>query len=85
MPQVLSRFTIPRLGEVVVIHERAKRGDIITSGERSWVVLGVETHAILNPPLPWGFLLGESAPEVGEEVAIVKGPEHEVMGWPMDA
>ena len=69
---------------VVMLNERAKRGDIITDGAREWQIRGVETFAICNPPLPWGFMLppGEEGPAEGAEVSIVKGPEHEAMRWP---
>lgn len=53
MPTVLSRFTIKHLGSVVVVlNERAKRGDIITDGVREWMIRGVETFAIMNPGSP---------------------------------
>jgi hypothetical protein len=82
--KVLDRYQVTRRGWSVVLHERAKRGDLIRSGDRVWPIIAIETYCIMNPPLPWGFLLGETAPEPGEEVTIEKGPNHDTTPWPRE-
>ena len=67
---VLERFSIKGRGWVVVLDLYGSRGDVLRCGNRTWAVLGVEKHAMPNPRPPFGFLVGASAPEVGELVTI---------------
>ncbi len=86
MTTVLSSFPVKNRGPVIVLNERAKRGDFVVQGEHRWTITGIETFAIHNPPLPWGFLLeGADAPAVGSQVTIEKGPEHDVTKYPNEA
>jgi hypothetical protein len=88
LTKVLDRFHIKsRDAAVIVLHERGKIGDRITDGTSEWEIVGVETYCIPNPPLPWGFMLkpGERGPEVGADVSIVKGPNHDATPWPRES
>lgn len=76
---VLDRFPLrSRDGHVLVVNARAKRGDWLVSNGRRWSIAAIETYCVLNPPLPWGYLLeGDDVPAIGDVVTFEDGPEHQ--------
>lgn len=81
--KVLDLYYLGSGRPVVVLNLRGKRGDFIASGARRWEIQAIETHAVAQPPLPWGFVVTGDPPKLGDEVWIVAGIDHDSTPWPM--